>query len=75
MELSSKEKEILLSAARESIKSQFGKADIPSVDYKLYPHLKLKAGEDVRIYGLPYKVLSVGPGNKLKIENKDYSKV
>lgn len=38
-------------------------------------HLKLKAGEDVRIYGLPYKVLSVGPGNKLKIENKDYSKV
>lgn len=49
MELSSKEKEILLSAARESIKSQFGKVDIPSVDYKLHPHLKLKAGAFVTI--------------------------
>jgi uncharacterized protein len=49
MELSSKEKEILLSAARESIKSLFGKADIPPVDYKLYPNLKLNAGAFVTL--------------------------
>ena len=49
MELSLKEKEILLSAARESIKSLFGKADIPTVDYKVYPNLKLKAGAFVTL--------------------------
>ena len=49
MELSLKEKEILLSAAKESIKSLFGKADIPTVDYKVYPNLKLKAGAFVTL--------------------------
>jgi AmmeMemoRadiSam system protein A len=49
MELSLKEKEILLSAARESIKSLFEKADIPSVDYKVHPNLKLKAGAFVTL--------------------------
>lgn len=49
MELSSKEKEILLFTARESIKSLFGKADIPNVDYKVYPNLKINAGAFVTL--------------------------
>ena len=49
MELSLKEKEILLLTARESIKSLFGKADIPTVDYKVYPNLKLNAGAFVTL--------------------------
>ncbi len=49
MEFSQKEKEILLLIARESIKSLFGKADIPSPDYKLYPNLKLNAGAFVTL--------------------------
>jgi uncharacterized protein len=49
MELSLKEKEILLLAARESIKSLFEKADIPAVNYKVYPNLKLKAGAFVTL--------------------------
>jgi AmmeMemoRadiSam system protein A len=49
MELSSKEKKILLTAARESIRSLFAKADIPVVDYTTYPNLKLKAGAFVTL--------------------------
>jgi len=49
MELSSKEKEILLSAARESIGSLYNKTKIPIVDYKLYPNLKLNAGAFVTL--------------------------
>ena len=49
MELSQKEKEILLLTARESIKSLFGKADIPVVDYKVYPNLKINAGAFVTL--------------------------
>lgn len=49
MELSSEEKKILLSAAKESIKSLFGKADIPSVNFSAYPNLNLKAGAFVTL--------------------------
>ena len=49
MELSLKEQAILLLASRESIKSLFDKADIPSVDYKLFPNLKLNAGAFVTL--------------------------
>lgn len=49
MELSSKEKEILLLTARESIRSLFGKADIPVVDYNVHPSLKIKAGAFVTL--------------------------
>lgn len=49
MELSLKEKEILLLTARESIRSLFGKANIPSVDYNLHPNLKIKAGAFVTL--------------------------
>lgn len=49
MELSSEEKEILLSAARESIRSIFGKANIPIIDYKQHPSLALKAGAFVTL--------------------------
>ncbi len=49
MELSSQEKEILLTTARESIRSLFGKADIPTIDYKAHPNLKLKAGAFVTL--------------------------
>ena len=33
---------------------------------------KLKAGDQIRIYGLPYKILSTLPGGKIKIENKKF---
>lgn len=49
MELSSKEKEILITAARESIKSLFGNTEISSVDYTSHPNLKLKAGAFVTL--------------------------
>lgn len=49
MELSSKEKELLLLTARESIGSLFGKANIPIVDYNLRPNLKIKAGAFVTL--------------------------
>jgi AmmeMemoRadiSam system protein A len=49
MELTSKEKEILLLTARESIRSLFEKADIPIVDYNLHPNLKIKAGAFVTL--------------------------
>jgi hypothetical protein len=49
MELSSQEKKILLTAARESIRSIFSEANIPAIDYKRYPNLKLKAGAFVTL--------------------------
>ena len=49
MELSSEEKAILLAASRESIKSIFGKSDVPTVDYVKYPNLKLNAGAFVTL--------------------------
>lgn len=49
MELSSEEKAILLAATRESIKSIFGKADIPTIDYVKYPNLKLNSGAFVTL--------------------------
>ncbi|HAB54776.1 MAG: AMMECR1 domain-containing protein [Ignavibacteria bacterium RIFOXYB2_FULL_35_12] len=49
MELSSKERGILLLAARESIRTLFGNAEIPAVDYKVYPNLKLNAGAFVTL--------------------------
>jgi len=49
MELSSKEKEILLLTARESIRSLFGKVDIPTADFKAFPNLKLKSGAFVTL--------------------------
>ncbi|NWF90865.1 MAG: AmmeMemoRadiSam system protein A [Ignavibacteriaceae bacterium] len=49
MELSSKEKEILLIAARESIKSLFSKTNPPKIDYNSHPNLKLNAGAFVTL--------------------------
>ena len=49
MELSSEEKNILLSAARESIRSLFGNVDIPTVNYKINPNLKIEAGAFVTL--------------------------
>ena len=49
MELSPKEKDLLISAARESIKSLFEKAIIPQIDYSVYPNLMLKAGAFVTL--------------------------
>lgn len=49
MELSSEEKNILLSAARKSIKSLFDITDIPIVNYKMTPSLKIKAGAFVTL--------------------------
>lgn len=49
MELSTKEKDILLKAARESIRSLFEQAAPPIVDYKLHPGLKIKAGAFVTL--------------------------
>ena len=49
MNLSSTEKEILLTAARESIKSLFEKAALPKIDINSYPNLKLNAGAFVTL--------------------------
>lgn len=49
MELSTEEKELLLLAARESIKAHFGKSNIPKADYNIHPNLKLKAGAFVTL--------------------------
>ena len=49
MNISSKEKELLLFAARESIKSLFEKVDMPQVDYISYPNLKINAGAFVTL--------------------------
>ena len=44
MELSNDEKELLLKAARKSISSKFGAADLPQFDPKVYPHLNETLG-------------------------------
>lgn len=49
MELSAEEKKLLLLAARESIKSSFGKANLPAADYINHPNLKLNAGAFVTL--------------------------
>lgn len=49
MELSTEEKELLLLAARESIKAHFGKASIPKADYDKHPNLKINAGAFVTL--------------------------
>lgn len=49
MELSTKEKDLLILAARESIKSLFEKSNIPQIDYSAYPNLKLNAGAFVTL--------------------------
>ena len=49
MELTSYEKDLLLKAARQSILSQFGSADIPEVDYEAHPLLKEKRGAFVTL--------------------------
>ena len=49
MELSTKEKEILLRAARESILEEFSEAEVARVDYKAFPKLKLELGAFVTL--------------------------
>lgn len=44
MEFSDVEKDSLLKAARNSIKSVFGEAEEPEADFEKYPSLKIKAG-------------------------------
>ncbi len=44
MEFSDVEKNILLKAARDSIKAVFGEVEEPSVDFEKYPSLEIKAG-------------------------------
>jgi AmmeMemoRadiSam system protein A len=50
MELSQKEKEILLKAARESILQEFSECDVTKVDYKAYPKLKMELGAFVTLH-------------------------
>jgi len=49
MELSKEEKKILLAAARESIKAEFGEGTVNPVDYTAYPNLKLELGTFVTL--------------------------
>jgi len=49
MELSKEEKKILLSAARESIKAEFGEGKVNPVDYTVHPELKLELGTFVTL--------------------------
>ncbi|MGE5402592.1 MAG: AmmeMemoRadiSam system protein A [Ignavibacteriales bacterium] len=49
MELSEKEKKILIQAARESIRTYFTGGNVPEVDYSEYPNLKLHAGAFVTL--------------------------
>jgi len=53
MELTDKDKQALLSAARDSIKALHKKKSPPSVDYSQYPNLKVNAGAFVtlKIFG------------------------
>jgi hypothetical protein len=44
MEFSDDEKNVLLKAARDSIKAVFGEAEEPVIDFEKYPSLKVKAG-------------------------------
>jgi uncharacterized protein len=49
MELSSEEKEILLRAARESIRQEFNECEVTMVDFKAYPKLKMELGAFVTL--------------------------
>lgn len=49
MELTNDEKEMLLKAARQSILSKFGEAEIPVIDYKAHPLLEEKCGAFVTL--------------------------
>lgn len=49
MNLSSKEKDFLLAAARDSIRSLFETSQPPSADYSIFPNLKTKAGAFVTL--------------------------
>ena len=49
MEITDKEKKVLLLAARESIKNSFDKKSSPQIDYLLYPILKLYIGAFVTL--------------------------
>ncbi len=49
MELSNEEKKILLNAARESILGMFNEAEVPHVNYDLYPILKKELGTFVTL--------------------------
>lgn len=49
MEISGEERLIILKAARESIRSMFGEAEIPKPDFEKYPGLKKKRGAFVTI--------------------------
>ncbi|MCU0364834.1 MAG: AmmeMemoRadiSam system protein A, partial [Ignavibacteriaceae bacterium] len=50
MELSEKEKIILLNAVRESILQEFSESDVTAIDYKAYPKLKMKLGAFVTLH-------------------------
>jgi AmmeMemoRadiSam system protein A len=49
MDLSSEEKGLLLSAARQSIKAVYGEAEEPAADYDKFPSLKTKSGAFVTL--------------------------
>ena len=49
MELSKKEKEILLKAARGSILAEFSETKVTKADYKTYPKLKMELGAFVTL--------------------------
>jgi len=49
MEFSDDEKNVLLKAARDSIKAVFGEVEEPLIDFEKYPSLKIKAGAFVTL--------------------------
>lgn len=49
MEITEKEKGVLLLAARESIRALYTKTKLQKIDYSLYPYLKLKTGAFVSL--------------------------
>ncbi|GAB4299374.1 MAG: AmmeMemoRadiSam system protein A [Ignavibacteriaceae bacterium] len=49
MNLSEEEKQFLLTAARNSIRSQFENISLPEPDYTIYPNLKANAGAFVTL--------------------------
>ena len=50
MELSTKEKEILLNAARNSILEEFSECEVKKVDYRAYPKLNMELGAFVTLH-------------------------
>jgi len=50
MELSLKEKEILLKAARESILEEFSECGVAKIDYNTFPKLKMELGAFVTLH-------------------------